>query len=159
MEDKKPNGSLTPVGGGDSVPLARSPLVIGRRDSCDICLQFPNISGKHCELSFKNGFWIVRDLGSTNGVKVNGIRTLSKVLHDGDKVTIGKRTYTIQFEEAGRPSDLEEYDEEVNAAFNQSLLEKAGLNHPPRRSTQKSVANPLNPNQALNFDATDDDDD
>jgi len=50
-------------------------LTVGRRDSCDISLKFPNISGLHCELAYKDaGFWQVRDLGSTNGSWVNDRR-------------------------------------------------------------------------------------
>src|SRR6266446_5840020 len=66
-----PNGELVPVGGGDSIPLIRETLTLGRRESCDICLRVPNVSGLHCELSFRDGVWWLRDLGSTNGVKVN----------------------------------------------------------------------------------------
>src|SRR5262249_3113439 len=66
------NGELVPLGGGDSIPLQREALVIGRRESCDIRMPFPNISGQHCELNFKDGYWTVRDLNSTNGIKVNG---------------------------------------------------------------------------------------
>src|SRR5688572_5818812 len=65
------HGHLVPVGGGDNIPLIRSVMTLGRRDSCDICLRFPNISGRHCELSFREGYWFVRDLNSTNGIKVN----------------------------------------------------------------------------------------
>lgn len=43
-------GILKPVGGGDPVPLTKETLKIGRRPSCDICLDFERISGKHCEL-------------------------------------------------------------------------------------------------------------
>lgn len=130
------NGELIPHGGGDNIPLTRSPLVVGRRESSDICLQFPNISGKHCELTFKDGLWILRDLDSTNGVKVNGIRVdggAKKVLHTGDVLTIGKRDYMLQYVETGRASDLEEYEEEIENAMNIPLLEKAGLTQPPRR--------------------------
>ena len=55
MSMHKINGELIPIGGGDSIPLTRSPLVLGRRESCDISLQFPNISGAHCELPYKEG--------------------------------------------------------------------------------------------------------
>ena len=67
-------GELVPVGGGDPIPLLRSTMKIGRRDSCDICLRFPNISGMHCEFRYKDGYWEIRDLNSTNGIKVNGER-------------------------------------------------------------------------------------
>jgi len=94
----KANGELVPTGGGDNIPLIREKLSIGRRDSCDIRLQFPNVSGLHAELTFRNGYWYIRDCNSTNGVKVNGTRVLEKLLHPREKITIGKRDYTIQYE-------------------------------------------------------------
>ena len=128
------NGELVPQGGGDAIPLLRTPLVLGRRETCDICLQFPNISGKHCELTFKDGIWIVRDLDSTNGVKVNGERVMKKILHSGDVLSIAKRNYAIQYQETGRASALNEYDEELEAAMSVPLLEKAGLAHERRHA-------------------------
>ena len=68
-------GELMPVGGGDPIPLLKPNLVIGRRESSDIVLRFPNVSGSHCELVLDGGYWTVRDLGSSNGIKVNGTRT------------------------------------------------------------------------------------
>jgi pSer/pThr/pTyr-binding forkhead associated (FHA) protein len=122
-------GELVPVGGGDPIPLRRGVLTIGRRESCDISLRFPNISGLHCELAYKDaGFWQVRDLGSTNGIKVNGERVLNRPLRPGDEIAIAKRKYKIQYNltpaaEAAIEAVLSE-DENV---FSQSLMEKAGL--------------------------------
>jgi adenylate cyclase len=125
----KPNGELVPVGGGDSIPLLREVLSLGRRESCDIPLRFPNISGLHAELSFREGYWKIRDLNSTNGVKVNDLRVQEKLLHPGDEICISKRRYTIQYElPAGRRA-LEEVEEDL---LSQSLLEKAGLERPRR---------------------------
>ena len=84
-------GELVPVGGGDTIPLIRDLLTIGRRETCDICLRLPNVSGLHCELSNRDGYWYIRDLGSTNGIKVKGTRVQQKLLHPGDKVTIELR--------------------------------------------------------------------
>ena len=122
-------GELVPVGGGDPIPLRRGVLTIGRRESCDISLKFPNVSGLHCELAYKDaGFWQVRDLGSTNGIKVNGERVLNRPLRPGDEIAIAKRKYKIQYNltpaaEAAIEAVLSE-DENV---FSQSLMEKAGL--------------------------------
>jgi len=125
---REANGELVPVGGGDSIPLARSQMTIGRRESCDICLRFPNISGRHCELIFHDGYWYVRDLGSTNGVKVNGQRVQQKVLRPGDEIAIAKRRYTIDYQlMAGKHAMEEMMEEDV---MSQSLLEKAGLVRP-----------------------------
>jgi pSer/pThr/pTyr-binding forkhead associated (FHA) protein len=76
-------------------------MILGRRALCDICLHFPNISGIHCELDFKDGRWTIHDLNSTNGVKVNGIRVAEKVLNPGHIISIAKRSYTIKYKPPG----------------------------------------------------------
>lgn len=120
------NGELIPSGGGDNIPLIRDKLSVGRRESCDICLRFPNVSGMHAELSFREGYWYVRDCNSTNGIKVNGTRVLEKLLYPKDRVTIGKRDYVINYDlPADHRGQLEEPQEED--IMGQSLLEKAGL--------------------------------
>jgi hypothetical protein len=125
----KPNGELVPEGGGDNIPLIREVLTIGRRDSCDICLRLPNVSGQHCELSFKDGFWQLKDLGSTNGVKVNGVRVTKKLLNPGEKITIAKKTYTIEYQPPAGARAPEETESEEDV-LSQSLLERAGLAKP-----------------------------
>jgi adenylate cyclase len=132
------HGELQPIGGGDAIPLIRENLTIGRRESCDICMRFPNISGMHAQLSFRNGYWYIRDMNSTNGVKVNGMRVQEKLLHPKDEVTIGKRKYLIDYKlpAADRRALDEEMEEDI---MGQSLLEKAGLERRrPDRSTKKS---------------------
>ncbi len=131
----EPLGELIPTGGGDAIPLLRPVLTIGRRESCDICLPFPNVSGTHCELSYRNGYWYVRDLNSTNGIKINRERTLQGVLRPGDLLDIGKRQFRVQYNltQAGQQA-LEELLAEEEDIFSQSLLEKAGLTR--RRSSR-----------------------
>jgi hypothetical protein len=121
----QPHGELQPLGGGDPIPLIREVLIIGRRETCDICLPFPNISAVHCELNFRNGYWYIRDRNSTNGVKVNGARVQEKLLHPRDEVCIGKRKWTIQYELPADQRALDEVQEED--ILSQSLLERAGL--------------------------------
>jgi adenylate cyclase len=130
------HGELQPVGGGDSIPLLRDLLTLGRRESCDICLRFPNISGLHAQLQFRNGYWYIRDMNSTNGVKVQGLRVQEKLLHPRDEITIGKRKYVIEYE---LPADRRALDEVVEEdIMSQSLLEKAGLErHKAERPKKK----------------------
>jgi adenylate cyclase len=124
------NGELVPVGGGDNIPLLRPVLTLGRRESCDVCLRFPNISGQHCELSFKDGIWFIRDLGSTNGTKVNENRISStKALRPGDVINIAKRNYKIQYKLPPGGFSFPDEEEDITS---QSLLEKAGLMSPKR---------------------------
>jgi adenylate cyclase len=152
------NGELVPVGGGDSIPLIREVLTLGRRESCDITLRFPNISGMHCQLCFRNGYWYVRDLNSTNGIKVNGTRVMEKMLHPRDVLTIGKRRYTIQYElPSDRRAMLDEAPEED--ILSQSLLQRAGLEKP--RKDRRPPAAPKDfvlQDRALAPDDDDDDD-
>jgi adenylate cyclase len=119
------HGELVPLGGGDNIPLIREIIVIGRRESCDVCMRFPNVSGRHAELTFKSGYWYIRDLHSTNGIKVNDLRVDQKLLHPGDRISIGKRLYTIEYSLPANQNRLEEVDAED--IMSQSLLERAGL--------------------------------
>jgi len=130
----KPNGELVPEGGGDNIPLIREKLTMGRRDSCDICLRLPNVSGLHCELDFVDGFWWIKDLNSTNGVKVNGLRVPKKLLLPGERITIAKKTFTIEYQAPEGKRAVEEMmahrgEEDI---LSQSLLERAGLAKPGR---------------------------
>lgn len=118
-------GQLNPCGGGDLIPLLQQKLLIGRRSSCDITLRFPNVSSHHCELVFENGYWRIKDLGSTNGIKVNGERCEKRWLDPGDVIHVAKHLFKIEYEPGSevRPRDVEE-EEDV---FAEGLLEKAGL--------------------------------
>jgi adenylate cyclase len=131
----EPNGELVPVGGGDNIPLIREHLTVGRRESCDIPLRLPNVSGLHCELSFHDGFWWIRDLNSTNGIKVNGVRVPKKILQPGDTITIAKRHYKIDYNPPTNSRAMEEMMEDDPMA--QSLLEKAGLVRPRREQRDR----------------------
>jgi pSer/pThr/pTyr-binding forkhead associated (FHA) protein len=125
-------GILNPVGGGDPIPLVKPELTLGRRPSCDIRLDFENISGKHCVLRFINGVWNVRDLGSTNGTTVNGSRiaTEQSVMPD-EELGIAGHMYTIEYDPAGPEAFLhshKELDEEVvQERARHSLMDLAGL--------------------------------
>ena len=132
-----PKGELVPVGGGDTIPLLRSPLTLGRRESCDVPLRFPNVSGQHCELQLQDGVWYIHDLGSTNGTKVNGQRiTGVKALRPGDEITIAKRRYTIQYSLTAGHRAFQNVLEEEDIS-SQSLMEKAGLERPPRHGERR----------------------
>ena len=115
-------GELNPSGGGAPIPLLHEKLLVGRRSSCDICLSFPNVSSHHCELEMKDGYWHVRDLGSSNGIKVNGERTTAKPLMPGDELQIAKHCFRIEYIVSGSAPAPEDED-----PFAMGLMEKAGL--------------------------------
>jgi Protein of unknown function (DUF3662)/FHA domain len=74
--------------------------VIGRSKECECVLQDPNVSRRHAELRrAESGDWHVADLGSTNGVKVNGRQVSSSRLRPGDEVTLGTTTFSFDIEQ------------------------------------------------------------
>jgi predicted component of type VI protein secretion system len=73
---------------------------IGRSKECDCVLDDANISRKHAELRrSEHGDWQVVDLGSTNGVKVNGRRVSSARLSPGDDITLGTLVFNFDIEQ------------------------------------------------------------
>ena len=121
-------GELQPVGGGDPVPLLKTTLTVGRRESCDIVLRFPNVSGSHCELSVENGYWFVKDLGSSNGTKVNGVRVKRQRLDPGDRLSVARHEYEVCYEPSKLGATAPPADKAVHHdVFSRSLLATAGL--------------------------------
>jgi predicted component of type VI protein secretion system len=140
-------GVLQPVGGGDPIPLIKAEIIVGRRASCDICLDFENTSGKHCVLRLINGVWNVRDLGSTNGTTVNGSRIATEQsIMPEDELGIAGHMYTIAYDPAGPEAFLssrQEMDEEVmQERTRHSLMDLAGLD------TDNTKAKPKRPKRA-----------
>ena len=134
-------GELIPVGVGDPIPLLKEQLLVGRRGSCDITLEYPNVSSHHCQLEIVNGYWHVRDMNSSNGTKVNGERVIERFLQPGDTLAIAKHRFEISYSPDPSLPPPEERD-----PFAIGLLEKAGLALPSeRRPSRRPASGPLPP--------------
>jgi pSer/pThr/pTyr-binding forkhead associated (FHA) protein len=73
---------------------------IGRAKDAECVLRDPNVSRRHAELRRSaTGEWTIADLGSTNGIKVNGRRVRSSRLGPGDEVTLGTTSFTFDIEQ------------------------------------------------------------
>lgn len=73
---------------------------IGRAKECDCVIRDPNISRRHAELRRRDGgAWEIEDLGSTNGVEINGRRVSRGRLSPGDEVTLGTKTFIFDIEQ------------------------------------------------------------
>jgi hypothetical protein len=80
---------------GSSHEVKQRNVVIGRSRDCDIQLADANVSRRHAELRQEGAsFWIV-DLGSTNGIEVNGKRVKRAKLRSGDTITLGSTELTF----------------------------------------------------------------
>lgn len=71
------------------VELTGEILTIGRLPDCDITIEDANVSRKHAEIRPVGDGFVVVDLGSTNGTRVNGIRVDQRTLDDGDELGFG----------------------------------------------------------------------
>ena len=78
--------------------LSGSRLLIGRSRDCDVTVDDPNVSRRHAELRNEDGRWIITDLGSTNGVKVNGRRVEQAALEPGDELVFGLARMRFELE-------------------------------------------------------------
>jgi hypothetical protein len=74
---------------GKRTMLAGERMTIGRSRECELLVDDPNVSRRHAEIRKTIEGWMIVDLGSTNGVKVNGRRVNEEVLRPGDKITLG----------------------------------------------------------------------
>jgi hypothetical protein len=74
-------------------------VVVGRSRSCDIVLDDPNVSREHAEIRPRGGSWVLTDLGSTNGVTINGRRIeRPEVLKPGDEIELGTSMVVFELE-------------------------------------------------------------
>jgi hypothetical protein len=84
-------GSLRVIAGGEigaQFPLSAN-TVIGRLPECDITLNDASVSRKHARITRKGDRWTVEDLGSTNGMRINGTQLGHAELRDGDRLDLG----------------------------------------------------------------------
>jgi len=84
---------------GHGFDLARSVIVIGRGQDCDIILDEHQVSRQHARLEQTPQGWMLLDLGSTNGTKVNGQQLKAHepyTLQPGDRVTLGTAVLALQ---------------------------------------------------------------
>jgi pSer/pThr/pTyr-binding forkhead associated (FHA) protein len=85
-------------GDGQEIKLGKTPIVAGRSSVADLFLSTSSASRKHFEVAPLRGGYVLRDLDSTNGTKVNHTRVAECRLSDGDIISVGT-TQIAFFEE------------------------------------------------------------
>lgn len=93
------------------VPLSQSKITVGRRGDNDIVLKDDRASRYHCTIEPMGESFMLNDLGSRNGTKVNGDNVQTQLLHPGDKIMIGRAVIRIVSENESRPVVVEELAE------------------------------------------------
>jgi hypothetical protein len=96
LEAPQPLAFVLPSGSQDS-------FTIGRDAACDLVLRDMTVSRSHAGLRREAGRWLLSDVGSTNGTRLNGWRVTAPVpLRAGDKITFGSMTMVVT--EHARPA-------------------------------------------------------
>ena len=94
-EDLCPTLRLVLQPSGMTLEVSRSEAVVGRHSEADVRLPLPDVSRRHCKLSWMEGGWQVTDLNSLNGIQVNGEQVLQSHLEQGDQLRIGGFTFSV----------------------------------------------------------------
>jgi adenylate cyclase len=116
-------GKLVPCGGGPPIPLLQPRIIVGRHPTCDVVLRFSSVSSEHCELEWTDGGWFVRDLGSHNGIRVDGVRCREQRLPPGCVLWIANLRYEVVY--TGKTAGAAPVKK--GPVFGQGLLDRAGL--------------------------------
>jgi len=122
-------GKLFPVGGGAPITLAKREMVVGRAESTDIHIFDPAVSSRHCMLKFNGVNWVVVDLHSKNGTKVNEEPvTQQRQLRSGDMISVArKHRYRIEYNPAQEKERFDRMDsEEINVIHGHHLSNAMG---------------------------------
>jgi len=92
---------------GKTAVLRSGGGVIGRSRECDVVLSDQNVSRRHAEVRPSGGKWTVKDLGSTNGVLLNGHRVEESQVTDGSEIRLGNTVIIIRITPQSTPDHSE----------------------------------------------------
>lgn len=96
---------LLSLADGPSILIDKPILLFGRHEECDVQLNSKKVSRRHCVLAQVDDYLVIRDLGSTNGVRINGERVAEGKLRPGDELQIGNFKYQVCGDLLGRSKE------------------------------------------------------
>src|SRR6202048_1577690 len=86
---------LIPLDGSGTINIDRDVTLVGRQEGCDMRIQHKSVSKMHCVIARTDGLLLVRDLGSTNGTRVNGQRVRRAALLPNDQLSIASCKFRV----------------------------------------------------------------
>ena len=98
---------LVPENGDARISITHNVTVVRRREFCDVQINDPSLSKRHCVLVKTDGLLVIRDLGTTNGTKVKGQPIRWAALLPDDRITLGsyKMRVSLGPDDAPGPSE------------------------------------------------------
>lgn len=107
---------LIPVDGGKPIDISRDVTVVGRKRSlCDLTVEHASVSKLQCLIIRTDGLLFIRDLGSTNGTKVNGQRVTRGALLPGDELAFAGVKFRVHLGPGEPEATHDEHTEMLSA--------------------------------------------
>ncbi len=132
---------LVPLEGGPPIEITKDLTLVGRTDGCDLRLNHKSVSKQHCVLVRTDGLLILRDLGSTNGTRVNGQRVRRAALLPDDQLAIAVFKFRVYLGPGPTPAPGDhDHTQQLDAHEVARLLREKGRPAAPRGAA------PLQPN-------------
>jgi pSer/pThr/pTyr-binding forkhead associated (FHA) protein len=117
---------LIPLEGGSPVEIVKDLIIVGRKEECDLRLDHKSVSKMHCVIVKTDGLLLLRDLGSTNGTRVNGQRVRRAALLPNDQLTIANFKFRVYLgPDAVIPEDVEQHTQHISADEVADMLRQA----------------------------------
>ena len=145
---------LVPRRSGQTIVLDKAIVVIGRNPDCDVVLiDSRKVSRVHCCVAQVDANYVIRDLGSMNGVRVNGSKVREARIMIGDEISIGDADFVLETPERAGALRADIRHREVPPR-----AERSRKRDPERRPREELPRDPrparphrLNPKQNLNL--------
>jgi pSer/pThr/pTyr-binding forkhead associated (FHA) protein len=118
---------LIPLDGGTPIDIAKDLILVGRKDDCDLKLDHKSVSKLHCVIVKTDGLLLLRDLGSTNGTRVNGERVRRAALLPNDQLHIASLRFKVFLGpgESIEPVSPDEHTQQFDARDLANLMQPA----------------------------------
>jgi pSer/pThr/pTyr-binding forkhead associated (FHA) protein len=126
---------LIPVAGGAPIELVKDLTLVGRRDDCDVTLDHRSVSKIHCVLVKTEGMLLLRDLGSTNGTRVNGQRVRRAALLPNDQLAIAGLKFRV-FLGPGDPPNANELTQSIGL---EEMKQKVSRGTPSEQDSDEHI--------------------
>lgn len=131
---------LIPLDGGEPIEITKDLTVVGRKEDCDLRLDHKSVSKLHCVIVKTDGLLLLRDLGSTNGTKVNGQRVRRAALLPNDNLNIATFRFRVYLGPGEAPVGPEQMTQQMDAREVAHLLKSTAARE------ANGVSLPVQPN-------------
>ena len=116
---------LVPLDGGAPIDIVKDMVVVGRKEDCDLRLEHKSVSKMHCVIVKTDGLLLLRDLGSTNGTRVNGQRVRRAALLPNDQLSIANYKFRVHLGPGEPPVSASEHTQRIESDELARLMSKS----------------------------------